>query len=105
MEKETKKSVGRPKKPRPPKEETITGLKTELKRAKEVADNNLEYAKQAHRDLSRISEESNKNRNQIKDVIDTVSFMLDSMENLMRLLRKAIERDLIKDHSLGEKGE
>lgn len=101
MEKEVKKGPGRPRKTtstKPPKTETIKALKEQLAKAEEAAATNLEYAKQASKEADQAFELSQTTKEQVKGMVDTMSYVIDSFENLIRLLRKAIELDLTKKH-------
>ena len=90
---------GRPTKLEQELRDEIKALKEELNRAKETADGNLEYAKQASKDVDRIQTEAFTKSTQIKELIETVSNALDMIDTISKLTRKALERDLTKDYA------
>jgi len=95
----TKKGPGRPPKVAPTQEELeIKELKKALEDAQTKAQSNFEYAKQVGTETEQLRAELKVEKQRSKEVIDTLSYTIDTFENTIRMLRKAIERDLIKQY-------
>lgn len=89
---------GRPTKAEQELKERIKTLEEELERAQEVAQNNLEYAKQASKDVDRVQAEVFAKGSQIKELLNSFTDFLSTLDQIMRLTRKSLERDITKEY-------
>lgn len=96
---EKRKGPGRPPKVEPtPQELEIKELKKALAEAETKAQDNYAYAKQVGTETETLRSELSTEKKRSKEIIDTLSYTIDTFENTIRMLRKAIERDLIKTY-------
>jgi len=89
-----KKGPGRPKKVLTPEETDIELVRKELAKETSRANQNHEYARQVGIEVEQLRQSVNAEKQRLKEVIDTVSYVVDTFENTIRMMRKAIERDL-----------
>lgn len=80
-------------------EKEIKELKQENEEIRANADGNLEYAKQVLNDFNRAQSDIFNKSHQTKDLVDTFANTLDAIDAMSRLSRKAVERDLTKEHN------
>lgn len=99
MAEEKKTKTTAPKKPRVSR---VKILEEELAKATEVAQGNLEYAKKANDDADKAYEQVAQLRQIQKELIDTVSQFLTTLDNISVSFRKALAFTLNQEKEKGE---